>query len=514
VTSTRLLSALCGSCLLLGACVGNIGGDDDALDPAEAAKNTGWSQPHMLRLTQQQYINSVQDVFGAAIIVDQSIEDDETNELFLSMGAAKVGTSEYGVEQYHGAAIDIANQVVSNAADTLLSDCAPYQPGDACIDEIIAHYGRLLWRRALTDEEIARLSAVVGATGEDDPAVWQLGMTFAIAALLDSPYFIYLPMVGELDEANGVQRYTNHEMASRMSYVLWGSTPDDELLRAAEDGELTSRDSVLAQAERMMKMPRGESLSTRFFGESWLVSQLDYNDKSTAAFPSWTPALVETYQQEFDAYLRELIVERDGDILELFKPLNDGRYGLLTSGAVMSAVSPSDRTSPTYRGVFVLERLLCSEVPPPPPSVDDTLDAPTQEEGLTLVEKLAQHRDDPVCATCHNIIDPLGLPFEHFDGIGEYRDLDAGQPIDASAELNGELIDGAGDLVEVILDDPRLLSCLAERLFGFATAHEPVDAELDVVDGLTDGLRDHRRFNTLMVDIVTSDAFRYLEPSE
>jgi len=535
---------LTGSCLLLAACIGNIGdGDGEGGDGSETAVETsGWATPAMKRLTRAQYENSIQDVFGGQIVVDADLVDDESNELFLSMGASKVGTGEYAVELYHEAALSVAAQVVADASNQpLLASCAPFEPGDACIADALTGYAERLWRRPVTSEEITPIAAIVGEPGQGTAEEWQLGMIYAIGALLDAPSFLYLPEVGELDGETGTFRYTSVEMASRLSYALWDSTPDRELLDAAEGGDLVDDAKLRAQVERMIAAPRAEDLATRFFGEAWLVAGLDFTDKNTDVLPAWTPELVAAYQKEFDLVLRDML-KRDADIFELFtgtqtfvdpllaetygmsapeggaegaftqQALPASRAGLLTSGAVVSAVSPSDRTSPTYRGKFILERILCDEVPPPPPNVDNTIEPPTTEEGLTLKEKLAQHREDPACAGCHDLIDPLGFTFEHFDSIGAYRDEDNGNPVDATGELDGELLDGMPDLVDLIVGDPRTTACIADRLFAFASGHEADGAEPEVVELVTDSFRNHKSFKTLITDLVMSDAFRHLQP--
>jgi Protein of unknown function (DUF1588)/Protein of unknown function (DUF1592)/Protein of unknown function (DUF1595)/Protein of unknown function (DUF1585)/Protein of unknown function (DUF1587) len=536
---TRLLAI---SCLGMAACIGSIGdGDDDPDGDNPAIAQSGWSAPAMKRLTTTQYGNAIRDVFGSSVLLTKAIEEDETNEQFLSMGAAKVGTSEYGVELYHEAAIDIASQVVADAGNQpQLAGCAPFEPGDACISDALAHYATRLWRRPVQGEELAALTAIVGTPGQGTAEEWSYGMTFAIAAVVASPSFLYVPEVGELDESSGYYRYTGYEIASRLSLSLWNSIPDGELLDAAAAGRLSRRDGIRSEVARMLEAPRAQNLATRFFGESWLVSELDFTDKNTAIVPDWTPELVDAYLEEFDLVLRDMM-QRDADVFELFtgtetfvNPLLASTYGmsetssadfeqatlpstragLLTSGALVSAISPSDRTSPTHRGKFILEQVLCTEVPPPPPSVDDVIEAPTVEEGLTLKEKLAQHREDPACAACHNLMDPLGFTFENFDAIGLYRETDNGSPVDASGELDGETIDGVHDLVDYVVADPRTTNCIAERLYTFATGHQAGGAEPAVIELVAEAFATQRSFKSLVTELLVSDAFRYLQPAD
>jgi len=531
---------LIGSCVALAACVGNIGGEGEAqVTPASGTESGAFAPPAMRRLTRTQYANAVAQVFGEAVTVGTELEQDEASEIFLSIGASRVGTSERGVEQYQAAALDVATQVVDAAADQApLADCAPFAPGDLCIDEVIAHYGRRLWRRPLTDVELAQLVAITESVEAPTADTQRVGMIYALAALLAAPSFIYVPEVGR--EVPGGRAVTSNEMASRLALTLWNSVPDDTLLDAAERGGLDTPEGIREQALRMLDTPAAEDLATRFLGESWHVAVLDPNDKSTEMFPEWTPELVDAYKTEFDLFLRDLTVDRDGDLRELFigrtSFLNDvlgdlygvsidtgdhaptslpqERSGLLTTPAVIAAISPTDRTSPTHRGVFILEDILCTEVPPPPPSVDDVIpEDDTAGEPKTLRERLAKHREDPACAACHDLFDPMGFSFESFDAIGRFRTEDVnGAPVDDTASFDGEDFRGVAPLAEKVAEDPRMTQCLTHRLYAFVAGHHPEDGEEAVVESITDALRGHHRFRTLVLDIVTSDAFRYLGP--
>lgn len=189
----------------------------------------------MRRLTQGEYVRSVSDAFALPLPIDLDLEPDETTEEFLSIGASQVGTSEYGVEQYRGAAFDVAALVWERRADyPQLAQCAPTGADDPCVREALATFGRRLWRRSLSEDELDRHAALVDVPYEEghDPA---LGLQYA---LVESPHFIYVPFVGEDDPDSGLRRLNDLELASRLSYFLWGSAPDEALLDAAEAGEL------------------------------------------------------------------------------------------------------------------------------------------------------------------------------------------------------------------------------------------------------------------------------------
>lgn len=527
----------------------DLAGDDPARVPGEDDPNAEPPPPadfepapaSMRRLTQAEYERSISDAFALPMPIELELEADETTEEFLSIGASQVGTSEYGVEQYRGAAFDVASLVWDRKADDpLLAECAPTGSDDPCVREALATYGRRLWRRPLADDELDRYVALVDAPYEEgqDPA---LGLQYALAALIESPNFIYVPFIGEEDEASGLRRLTDLEMASRLSYFLWGSAPDDALLDAAEAGQLHTAEQIATQAERMLEEPRAADLASRFFAESWGVHWLDVLDKNGGVFDSWSAELLDEFRAEFEGVLADMM-ERDGDVRELFRArttlaspalaefygltapqeafgevaLDERRWGLLTSGAVIAANSPSDRSSPTHRGKFLLEKVLCGNVPPPPEDVDDTL--PTDDPGdepQTTRQKLEEHVTNPACAACHSLIDPLGFTFEHYDGIGAFRETENGLPIDPSGVYEGVSLGGVEDVAQFLAEDERTTRCITKRLLSFATGREPRPEDRPALDDLHAVFADDDYvFRMLVIELVSSPTFRYLAAEE
>jgi hypothetical protein len=248
-------------------------------------------------------------------------------------------------------------------------------------------------------------------------------MQYALAAMLQSPSFLYLIAYGESDPDSGALRFTNHELASRLSYFLWDSTPDEALLRQADAGELTTAAGRSAAVARMLDGERGEALAGRFFEEHWHINQTEGNDKDPQRFADWSAELWDAYKRELALTLHDITVSRDADLREVFTgresflnarlaqiygaaqlagdafqktALPDNRHGLLTSGALLSTTSPSGRTSPTQRGVFALEYVLCQELPPPPPGVStDQVTQPDPDAFRTNRARLEEHRVNP-----------------------------------------------------------------------------------------------------------------------
>jgi hypothetical protein len=523
---------LCVALPIVGACSGSIGDAPDfnwgkkaGADPSKGgAPGTSISvgagyaplvaaEAPMRRLTQQQYKNTIADVFGSDIKLNLPLEDDETTGMFMSIGASRVGTSDRGVEQYHDAALDIATQVMQHASSyEALSKCSPQNASDPCIGAFVKTFGQRLWRRTLSGDEVSRYVSIAGAAGSDAASI-QLGMKYVLATMLQSPSFLYLVQLGEPDAAQGGQRFTGYEMASRLSYFLWDSTPDQALLDAAGRGELVTVDGITAQARRMSADPKARSVAARFLSENWNVSKLTPQSKSTDTFPKWTPALFDQYVKDFSSAVADNVFTQNGDFRDLFagKGATDAESGLLTSGAVLSANSPADRSSPTRRGVLVRERILCLPVPPPPPNVNTALVANANDKtGKTIRQLLEEHRTNPVCAACHSSFDPLGLTLEHFDGIGQYRDTENGQPIDSTGGYEGKTLTSARQLGDALKADPQTSHCMAQQLYSFATGHEVTDGEEGVIDALGDKLSLDFRLQNLIVELVASAGFRYL----
>src|SRR5258708_87693 len=204
------------------------------LTPAEAP---------MRRLTQQQYQNTIADIFGADIKTTVALENDETNEMFLSISASRVGTSDRGAEQYHDAAFDVAAQVFQRAANyDAVAKCSPTAASDPCIATFVKTFGQKLWRRPLSTDEVTRYTAIAGAAGSDAASL-QAGMKYVLATLLQSPNFLYMVQLGEPDDNQPALRFTSYEMASRLSYFLWNSTPDQTLLAAPAQNHLVTPDA-------------------------------------------------------------------------------------------------------------------------------------------------------------------------------------------------------------------------------------------------------------------------------
>ena len=328
-------------------------------------------------------------MFDADAVPTTALPLDNVDEDFLSIGSSFVSSSEGAVERYRDAAIDAAQRILSNRDRfPVLRDCTPQASVDPCISESVRYYAPKLWRRPVTEEEVARHAAIAraaGAAAEDA----DLGLRYVLASLLQAPSFVYITDIGEPDTSTGARRYTSVEMAGRLSYFLWNSAPDDALLAAAEAGDLVDPEEIRTQVERMLDDERAADLAERFFGRNWNVDRLDAQSKDPALFPEWTASMADAALQEFrmgldaatasGASILDLFSAREthmnGELAELYDypvsgaqfqriPLDDNRAGLLTSPAVLAANAKPNRTSPTQRGLFIRANLLCLPVPP------------------------------------------------------------------------------------------------------------------------------------------------------
>jgi hypothetical protein len=323
-----------------------------------------------------------------------------------------------------------------------------------------------------------------------------------------------------------------------MSFFLVDTVPDAELLDDAEGELLATPDGIRDSAVRLLERPRARESLGEFFGEAWRLRNLDGLPKSQETFPQWTPELAAAMRAETLALVEDVAWTRDADFREVFTAdytfANaqlgfhyglpgaaelgdahtmvslagiDGRGGVFGQAAFLSLLAHVSSTSPTLRGKFVLENVLCRTVPPPPPGV--VTDLPVPEPGMTMRERLEQHQEDPSCAGCHAMIDPIGFGLENYDGIGRFRTEDNGSPIDASATLDGVSFDRAAGLGALVAESPDSASCLVRNLYRHATGHIETEGEEVAIVGIEDEFVDSgHRMQTLLVEIVASPAFR------
>lgn len=505
---------------------------DESSESGEAQAPAHASGPTGLRLlTPTQYRNSVIDVLGP-------VAAPAVGQWRSSIAAAQGGVASAGVEAYEAAALAVTAELF---ADPLLrvqvTGCTPSAPNDACVAGAIATLGRRAWRRPLTPEESARWLDVADATAAmlgGDP--W-LGLQHAVAGLLQSPNFLYRVELGEpVDPSDPLYiRLDGYALASRLSYLVWNTTPDEQLLTAAAAGELASDAGIAAQVDRLFASPRARDGMIQLFVDMFDLDALLSLQKDAMLLPAFTPTIGPAMREEVVRVIADAVLEQrdyrtlftttsgyvDAELAALygvagafgdeFMPvvLPEGRGGLLTLAGFLAIHSGEASTSPTKRGLTVRRVLMCQSIPPPPPGVDAMLPEPDGQP-MTKRQQLEQHVSDPSCAACHNFTDPIGLALEHFDALGGYRATDKGLIIDPSGLLDGEAFADAVDLGALLGEHELASDCIVRNLYRYATGHIEQFTEKPAIDLLDAAFLDNDHDLTAAVEaLARSEAFRH-----
>jgi hypothetical protein len=493
------------------------------------------------RLTVAQYRNSIADLLGTGVTVPSDIEADTALSGFASIGAANVSLSPHLVEQLETAALSVAHQALTDMTNrATLVGCNPTTiTDDACVTQFITKLGRRAWRRPLTPDEITTYVKLVNGIQTASQSFFG-GLEYGVAALLESPHFIYREELGAPQAGNAATlAFDDHELATRLSYLVWNSTPDDALLDAADARQLTQGNGFEAQVARLTASPRAATGTSTFFGEYLRLAELDQLPQLPSIFPQKTDTIGPAMRSETQQFFADLAA--NGDMRSLFDssttfvnaelaklyglpavmgtgfvkttlPASGLRVGYLGQGSFLALNAHSNVTSPTYRGKFIREMLLCQSIPPPPMNVPPL---PDDQPGMpqTMRQKLAVHRAVEPCKTCHTLMDPLGLAFENFDGIGAFRTMDAGQVIDASGDLDGKAFKDPRELATLLHDDPRTMECLARNLYRYATGHVETAGEEPAVQQLAQGFSAGKyQYATLVDSVVKSAGFVLAAP--
>jgi Protein of unknown function (DUF1588)/Protein of unknown function (DUF1592)/Protein of unknown function (DUF1587)/Protein of unknown function (DUF1595)/Cellulose binding domain len=455
------------SWLLLVACGG--------LDRFAGADADCAQSPRLLRrLTHDEYAASVGDLFN--VDVDPaSFAADPVVDGFRNDAEALVVT-DLLAEQYRSTAESVGDQVDLG----LLLACDRSVRGDAgCAAAVIEDLGFEVFRRPLTQVDIdAYLELWTDVATEDG---YDEGLRWVVIGMLQSPHFLYRSELGEQDD-DGAFSLTKWELATALSYSLLGTTPSRDLLDRVSDGLLEAPADVAQVSAELLTDPRALSVAADFV-EVWL----DTGQLETVSREGLTPELRDAMRQE----TRDLVIalaSADGTLSELLTtaassggPAEDGGpadagttdldvslvAGVLTQASVLTAHGRPLGSGPVQRGVFVRERLLCEDLPPPPSNLN--VAPPEADLSTTTREQYASHSADPACVACHDRIDPLGFAFEHYDQLGAYRALDNGFPIDDSGDIDGVPFSGPAGLAEGLLNDERFRSCFVSTWRRHAT---------------------------------------------
>lgn len=408
----------------------------------------------------------------------------------------------------------------------------PASPSDADVRLAVGRLAKRAYRRPVSTDEVSRLMKLVELAKKEGEPV-ERGMQLVLQALLASPNFLFRV---ELDNAKGPRQLTDHEVAARLSYFLWSSMPDETLLSLADQGKLRQPANLQSQLNRMLADPRAGALAENFAGQWLQLRKLEVVTPDPERFKQYTPALRDSMLGETRSYFRYILANNrpvseflDSDYtfadrsLSQFYGLPDvpsetpvrvklpegRRGGILRQASILTLTSNPTRTSPVKRGKWILENVLGTPPPPPPPDVGAIADS-TKISGKTIKERMAQHRTDPTCASCHLMMDPLGLALENYGPIGNWRTDDEGFPIDSTGELaDGKVIEGASGLSKYLLAQrQKFARTLTERLMVYATGRPMTRLDDCFLDEVLNGAKSgDYKFQDLLRGVITSDPF-------
>lgn len=502
-------------------------------DPACAAPHPGASP--LRRLTRDEYNNTVRDLLGDTSDPASHFPGDSDQNGFAN-DAASSTVSQLGVEAMRDAAEALALSAVADVKK--LTGCDAVAKGeDVCAQAFVVGFGKRAFRRPVTDEEKTRLLAVykAGKALGDHTT----GVRLTLQVILQSSPFLYRIELGQpVAAGDAVQKLTPHEVASRLSYLIWGSMPDDQLFAAADAGALTTPAKIADQARRLLKDDRAKS-AVETFHLQWLgLTGLDKLQKDKAKYPVFTDAARAAIGEGTRRFIDDVVFKGDAKVSTLLTapyafvnadlapiygvPVTGADFvktqldptrqsGLLTQPTLLAKYGKFNSSSPVLRGKLIRERLFCTPLPPPPMNVPPP---PEVKPGVSTRERFKEHSTNPACSGCHSQMDPIGFGFEHFDAIGAWRDTDADQPVDASGNLTGTDVDGAFDgpveLGKKLVKSTQVGDCVATHWFRYAAGRHETDEDscsvalLKKTYAATSG--DVRE---LMVALTQTDAFLY-----
>jgi hypothetical protein len=512
---------------------------------AQAARKA-WEQaagrteeiPVLRRLTHSQYDHTVLDLLGDATSPAKSFPPEDFVHGFKTQFEAQ-SIPALLAEAYGAAAEKLARNAFRGGDTRKLIPCAPSGPADAaCRDKFVRQFGRSAFRRPLTTPEIERYTALfvreAGAARD-----FLRGAQIVVEAVLQSPAFLF-----HRDSTDP------HDMASRLSYFLWDSMPDDELLAAAATGELNSTAGIDRAARRMLKDEKARRSVDEFVSQWLRLDRMSGMVRDRRQFPLFTPELTVAMAEETRRLVHHLVWSGESfmrvfdadytflnsDLAAVYKlpapagefepvvlPPESGRAGIVGHGTFLALTSKPGETSPTARGLFVREQFLCQTVPPPPPGVNSNLPPLTEAKPQTNRERLAEHTTNESCAGCHKLIDPIGFGLEKFDAIGARREKlrlvfladrkDRRTPpksmdidLDSSGSIAGipdSAFSSPRELGRVLASSVVCQECIVKQVFRYATGrHETAADQPAIKRSLEDFRNSGFRFQDLMIAVL------------
>jgi hypothetical protein len=513
------------------------------------------------RLNRAEYNNTIRDLVGVDYRPADDFPSDDVGYGFDNIGDV-LSLPPLLMEKYLSAAATISERAIIRPADRRPSDPLPEShrrilfrepasPGEYpdVARAIVERFATRAYRRPVSPGETARLMSFVELALSNGDS-FERGIQLAVQAVLISPHFLFRVELDSRPRAtgqaarpgDGAESIGEFELASRLSYFLWSTMPDEELFRRAAEGRLHTPEILASQVRRMLLDPKARALVENFAGQWLQIRNLKIVNPDRDRFPGFDEPLREAMLRETELFFDE-VMRADRSILDFldadFTYVNErlarhyglsgitgegfrrvrlngqGRGGLLTQASVLTVTSNPNRTSPVKRGRWVLEQILGTPPPPPPPEVAPLKEDRAADTGRTLRQRMEQHRAQSSCAVCHNRLDPLGFGLENYDGVGAWREKEGSQPVDASGTLpSGETFRGPGELKARLKARPREFArCLAEKMLTYALGRGLEEYDRCAVDRIIKDIESHEyRFSALVVGVVMSDPFLKRHP--
>ncbi|MEZ4452273.1 MAG: DUF1592 domain-containing protein [Nannocystaceae bacterium] len=490
------------------------------------------------RLDHQEYQRTVADLLQGPVALPVAFAPDNVIDGYTNNAGALV-VSGLLADQYREAAEAMAEVIVADLAGYV--PCDPVAEGEPeCAEIFVRSFGRRVFRRPLSDGEVARYVKLhAEVAGEDGFAE---GIRWVSSALLQSPGFLYRTELGEAT-GDGTYALTPHELAAELSYLIVGTMPDAQLDAAADDATLSDPDVLAAEAQRLLEDPRAETVALRFVDE-WLgLDRLPLVTRDPMLFPAFTPEIREAMAGETHRFFGDLYRgggtlgdlltasysymtpelaayygqsagggEADAEGFQRTERAKGAGAGILAHGSVLATRALPTSSSPIHRGKLVRERLLCQHMPPPPPSINAS--PPPVDPALSTRERYSMHSSDDTCAGCHKLIDPIGFGFEHFDAVGRWRDMDGVHAIDDSGEIlhsasSDGTFTGLPGLAAALAKSEEVEGCYVDQWARFALG-SATPGELGCVeDGLKEAFTtEGGRLDALILALVQQPYFR------
>jgi Protein of unknown function (DUF1592)/Protein of unknown function (DUF1588)/Protein of unknown function (DUF1595)/Protein of unknown function (DUF1585)/Protein of unknown function (DUF1587) len=507
-----------------GSSGGSVGLGPDAVGPRPLS-----------RLSRREYNNTVRDLLGDATHPADDFPDDH-DRAFLFRRAGLVATQD--ADLLRTTAEALATTAVKTPSSVLTCDASSGE--DACAAKFIADFGKRAYRRPLSGAETMRLTALYQNARTTQMMSFNDAIETLLEAMLQSPAFLYhWESPYDAPKLNGsVVELAPYDVASRLSYFIWGSMPDQQLFDAAAAGKLSADADIATQARRMLADDKAKDAATAFFREWLEIDQIGALPKDAATYPDYNDALKTALVDGTEAFARDVMFASDGKLETLLTAdytfsnqtlgkvygnnatgttlskttlVASQRLGLLMEPSFLALAGSADGSNPVKRGKAVLTKVLCGDLPPPPPDVPPAKPATA---GGTTRQRFTEHDQNACAKGCHLLMDPIGYAFEHYDGIGRYRTMDNGQAVDSTGMLN---IDGADksfadaiELTKILSTSATVRSCFSKQWFRFAVGRDETDADASSLTSIATAFATNQfDMRDLAPAIAASRSFRF-----